>query len=70
MKRLILPILSTALLVFTASAAAGGGSKGVGAAYTISNAASGNALVVYDRSADGSLTPRRRAGTAGCGVSG
>jgi 6-phosphogluconolactonase len=57
MKRLIFLVFSTALLVFAASAAAGGGSNVVGAAYTISNAAGGNALVVYDRSADGSLTP-------------
>src|SRR5262249_21319874 len=55
MKRLIFLVLTTALLVFAASAAAGRSSNVVGAAYTISNAASGNALVVYDRTDDGAL---------------
>src|SRR5580765_1833034 len=70
MKRLLLLVLSTAVLVFAASAAAGDGSKVVGAAYTISNAAGGNALVVYDRSADGSLTPTGSIPTGGLGTGG
>jgi 6-phosphogluconolactonase (cycloisomerase 2 family) len=68
MKRLIFLVFSTALLVFAASAAAGGGSNVVGAAYTISNAAGGNALVVYDRSADGSLTPAGSVPAGGLGT--
>jgi len=68
MKRLIFLILSTALLVFAASAAAGSGSNVVGAAYTISNAAAGNALVVYDRSADGTLTPAGSVPAGGLGT--
>ena len=70
MKRLIFLVISTALLVFAASAAAGDGSNIVGAAYTISNAASGNALVVYDRSADGSLTPAGSVPAGGLGTGG
>ncbi len=70
MKRLIFLIVSTALLVFAASASAGRGSNVVGAAYTISNAASGNALVVYDRAADGSLTPAGSVSAGGVGTGG
>jgi 6-phosphogluconolactonase (cycloisomerase 2 family) len=56
--------------VFAASAAAGRGSNVVGAAYTISNAASGNELVVYDRAADGSLTPAGSVSAGGLGTGG
>ena len=57
MKRLFFSlVLSTAVLAFAASAAAGDGNV-VGAAYTISNAPGGNELVVYSRSASGALTP-------------
>jgi 6-phosphogluconolactonase (cycloisomerase 2 family) len=70
MKRLIFLIISTALLVFAASASAGRGSNVAGAAYTISNAASGNALVVYDRAADGSLTPAGSVSAGGVGTGG
>jgi 6-phosphogluconolactonase len=69
-KLLFFLILSTALLVFAASAAASGGSNVVGAAYTISNAASGNALVVYDRAADGSLVPAGSVPAGGLGTGG
>jgi 6-phosphogluconolactonase (cycloisomerase 2 family) len=68
MRRLIFLVVSTALLVFAATAAAGNGSNIVGAAYTISNATSGNALVVYDRSADGSLTPAESVPAGGVGT--
>src|SRR5205823_3087028 len=67
---LIFLVVSSALLVFAASAAAGPGSNVVGAAYTISNATSGNALVVYDRSADGSLTPAGTVPAGGFGTGG
>ena len=70
MKRLLVLALSTALLVFAASAAAGRDSKAVGVAYTISNAASGNALVVYDRAADGALTPAGSVSAGGLGTGG
>ena len=70
MRRFVFLVLSAALLVFAASATAGDGSHVVGAAYTISNAAAGNALVVYDRSADGSLTPAGSVPAGGFGTGG
>src|SRR5262245_48063688 len=70
MKRLVLLALSIAGLAFAASAAAGAGSNTVGAAYTISNSAAGNALVVYDRAADGSLSPAGSIPTGGLGTGG
>jgi 6-phosphogluconolactonase (cycloisomerase 2 family) len=69
-KRLNFLILSMAALVFATSAAAGADSNVVGAAYTISNAATGNALVVYDRAADGSLTPAGSVSAGGLGTGG
>ena len=70
MKRLFLLVFSTMLLVFAATATAGDGSQVVGAAYTISNAAGGNALVVYDRSSDGSLAPAGSIPTGDLGTGG
>src|SRR5580765_4559523 len=70
MKRLTFLVLTTALLVFAASAAAGRSSNVVGAAYTISNAANGNALVVYDRTSDGSLVAAGSVSTGGLGTGG
>jgi hypothetical protein len=70
MKRLLFSlVISTALLVFAASAGAGNGA-GVGAAYSISNAASGNELVVYSRSANGLLTPAGSVSAGGAGTGG
>src|SRR6188472_3969832 len=69
MKRVIFLVLSMALLVVAASAAAGNGNA-VGAAYTISNAASGNELVVYGRSSDGALTPAGSVPAGGLGTGG
>src|SRR6476469_3034770 len=70
MQPVIFLIVSTALLVFAASAAAGRGSNVVGAAYTISNAANGNALVVYDRTTDGSLVAAGSVSAGGLGTGG
>jgi 6-phosphogluconolactonase len=61
--------MCSTLLAFAASAAAGE-SSAVGAAYTISNAASGNELVVYARSANGSLTPAGSVSAGGLGTGG
>jgi 6-phosphogluconolactonase len=62
--------LGTILLAFAATAAADSGSNAVGAAYTISNAAAGNQLVVYSRSADGSLAPAGSVPAGGLGTGG
>ena len=70
MKRLFLSLaICSTLLAFAASAAAGD-QAAVGAAYSISNAASGNELVVYDRSATGSLTPAGSVSAGGLGTGG
>jgi 6-phosphogluconolactonase len=69
MKRLLISfVLATVLPVFAAASAAGGNGHPVAAAYTISNAASGNELVVYDRAADGSLTPAGSVSAGGLGT--
>jgi 6-phosphogluconolactonase len=69
-KRLLLSLaFCAALLAFAASAAAGDRAA-VGAAYSISNAASGNELVVYARSASGSLTPAGSVSAGGLGTGG
>ena len=41
-----------------APAMASGGGRGDGAVYTLTNSASGNAVAVFERGRDGSLTPR------------
>jgi 6-phosphogluconolactonase (cycloisomerase 2 family) len=70
MKRLLFSlVLSAALLVFAAAASAGGTSSS-GAAYTISNAVAGNELVVYSRSADGTLAPAGSVPAGGNGTGG
>jgi 6-phosphogluconolactonase (cycloisomerase 2 family) len=66
-KRLFLAlVLPAALALAVSSASAGDGV--VGAAYSISNAASGNELLVYSRSADGSLTPAGSVPAGGLGT--
>ncbi|MFL5931361.1 MAG: lactonase family protein [Gaiellaceae bacterium] len=70
MKRLLFSLaICGALLAFAASATAGDRSA-VGAAYSISNAASGNQLVVYSRSASGSLSPAGTVFAGGLGTGG
>jgi 6-phosphogluconolactonase len=63
-------ILGTIVLAFAASAAAGNDADSVGAAYTISNAVAGNQLIVYSRSADGTLTPAGSVSAGGAGTGG
>jgi len=69
-KRLLFSLaICSALLAFAAAATAGDRSA-VGAAYSISNAASGNQLVVYARSASGSLSPAGSVFAGGLGTGG
>jgi len=71
MKRLVsFLVLSVALFVVAASAATAGPDNSPGAAYTISNAASGNELVVYSRSSSGALTPVGSVSAGGLGTGG
>jgi 6-phosphogluconolactonase (cycloisomerase 2 family) len=58
--------LAAVLLVLAAPAIASGG--GQGAVYTLTNSASGNAVAVFDRASDGSLTPDGTVATGGNGT--
>jgi 6-phosphogluconolactonase len=69
-KRLLLFLTTFGALLAVAASAASGHRSSPGAAYSISNAASGNELVVYTRSADGSLTPAASVSSGGLGTGG
>ena len=60
-------VLAVAALTFAASASADG-DRGRGAVYTLTNAASGNAVAVFERSANGLLTPDGSVSTGGRGT--
>ena len=75
MKRLVLSLFAAAALLVAAGAASAAGPHGpgpygqpAGYAYTISNAAAGNELVVYARADDGTLTPAGSIPTGGLGT--
>ena len=57
-----------ALLVAAGPATASGGNAG--AVYTLTNGAAGNAVAVFDRAANGSLTPAGSVATGGLGTGG
>lgn len=59
--------LLTAWYAGSAAADAGGGQKAV---YTLTNRAAGNAVAVFQRSADGSLTAAGEVATGGLGIAG
>jgi 6-phosphogluconolactonase len=69
-KRLLLSLAICSVLLAFAGAATAGDRSAVGAAYSISNAASGNQLVVYARSASGSLSPAGSVFAGGLGTGG
>src|SRR5919108_1421140 len=60
-------VLVFAALVFVSSAAADS-DRGGGAVYTLTNAATGNAVAVFERAADGSLAPEGTVSTGGLGT--
>src|SRR3954454_20746969 len=68
MKRLLLLVAASALAVFATAAAAGAGSDSVGVVYTLTNSPAGNAVAVFDRAADGSLTQAGTYATGGLGT--
>jgi 6-phosphogluconolactonase len=68
MKRLLLLVAATALAVVATAAAAGAGSDTPGAVYTLTNSPAGNAVAVFARAADGSLTPAGTYATGGLGT--
>ncbi len=57
-----------ALLLTVAAAGAAGGDHRVGSVYTLTNAVAGNAVAVFGRSADGTLTPDGTFATGGTGT--
>ena len=68
MKRLLLLVVASALAVFATAAAAGAGPDTAGAVYTLTNSPAGNAVAVFARAADGSLTPAGTYATGGLGT--
>jgi 6-phosphogluconolactonase len=60
-------VLAVTALTFAASASADG-NRGRGAVYTLTNAATGNAVAVFERAANGSLTPAGTVSTGGRGT--
>ncbi len=60
-------VLAAVALVFVASAAADG-NRSRGAVYTLTNAANGNAVAVFERAANGTLTPDGTVSTGGLGT--
>src|SRR5436190_22987520 len=70
MKRLLFVLALAGAFVALAASASAGQPAAVGAAYSISNAASGNELVVYGRSAQGSLTLAGSVPAGGLGTGG
>jgi 6-phosphogluconolactonase len=70
MKRLLFLLSIAGALLAVAASATAGERAAVGAAYSISNAAGGNELVVYDRSSDGSLAWAGSVDAGGLGTGG
>ena len=70
MKPLLLSLIAALGVAVSASSAAADDGGDAGAVYSISNAASGNELVVYSRSADGLLSPAGSIPAGGLGTGG
>jgi 6-phosphogluconolactonase len=61
-------VVGAAFLALAGPAMASGGGRGDGAVYTLTNSASGNAVAVFERDRDGSLTARGTVATGGNGT--
>jgi 6-phosphogluconolactonase len=61
-------VVGTAFLALAGPAMASGDDRGDGAVYTLTNSASSNAVAVFERDFDGSLTPRGTVPTGGTGT--
>lgn len=66
---LAMALIAAALLVATPSGVAGSRHRDGGAVYTLTNSQSGNAVAIFDRASDGSLTARGSVATGGVGTS-
>jgi 6-phosphogluconolactonase len=67
-RRTVALFVSCAALALTAATAAAGGEVRAGSVYTLTNGAAGNAVAVFGRARDGSLTPERTFATGGTGT--
>ena len=65
---LVSALAVTAFLVTAAPGMAAGGEGRGGAVYTLTNSPSGNAVAVFDRAGDGSLSPQGTVPTGGAGT--
>ena len=63
-------VAGTLFLALASSAMASGGGRGDHAVYTLTNSTSGNAIAIFERDRDGSLTPRGTVPTGGNGTGG
>jgi 6-phosphogluconolactonase len=68
-RRTLMLVVALATLPFAAVAQASDSNRS-GAVYTLTNAPAGNAVAVFDRAADGSLTPAGTFATGGSGTGG
>ena len=68
MRTLVLGVSLLAMLVFASAAMASSSDNGPGAVYTLTNSTAGNAVVAYNRAADGTLTPQGTFPTGGAGT--
>jgi 6-phosphogluconolactonase (cycloisomerase 2 family) len=64
---IVLGFALLAMLVVAAAATASSSGNGPGAVYTLSNYAAGNAVIAFDRAADGTLSPQGTFATGGNG---
>jgi len=64
----LITLVVASALATVAAATAAPGKDSVGAVYTLTNSPSGNAVVAYDRAADGTLTPAGSVPTGGTGT--
>ena len=61
-------VLCAGMLLAAGTAGAEGGNHRAGAVYTLTNSAAGNAVAVFDRANDGTLTPNGTFPTGGTGT--
>jgi 6-phosphogluconolactonase len=67
-RQLALAVVLTVAALSLAASASARGDGGGGAVYTLTNAAAGNGVAVFDRGRDGSLTPEGTVSTGGLGT--